>query len=563
MGKPIQNITIVGGGTAGWLSALILSKTFAHPSDDRPPVQITLIESPNVATVGVGEATVPNMPRTLQYAGISEQQFFKECNASFKLGVMFSNWNVDRKGKFIEYMNPFEAGHPIDGAEPAEYFLRFGAGKYDFVQSVAAGIDFARACKGPRPLGAPEYRNSVSAAYHLDAGAFARMMQAFCTAQGVEHVRDDVVDVELDERGFVAALQLKEQGRRKVELVIDCTGFRGLIINKALKEPFESYSKYLANDKALAVQLPHKNPKKIESMTRSTALGAGWSWRVPLYHRVGTGYVFSSAHRTDDEAADEFLAHLGDQGKGAEPRVIPMRVGRSTRHWVKNVVAVGLSGGFIEPLESTAIHMIDMALRWLVTYFPDTDFSPALSNRYNEVSGAFYDEVRDFICLHYALNNRDDTQYWIDARTELEVPDSLAANLEIWRHKLPAAMDLPSAVLFSFHVYQAVLLGKQVYENGWGAEDIKYGQTLDRDLWRRLVAKTRGEVDRSLKLAPDHRTLLTHLRGDRPEPRKPGFAPASAGVSATVPMPGAAPAARVKVSLGEQKVQADDGPAIL
>jgi len=549
MGKPIEHITIVGGGTAGWLSALILSRAFSSPAPGRPPMKITLIESPNVATVGVGEATVPNMPRTLQYTGISERQFFRECNASFKLGVMFSNWNVDNDGKFIDYMNPFEAGRAIDEILPAHYYQRYGAGKNDFVQSVAPGVDLALACKGPRPIGAPEYKNSVSTAYHLDAGAFARLLQKFCTANGVEHIRDDVVDVTLNEQGFVSALQLKERGQHDVELVIDCTGFRGLIINQALKEPFISYSKYLANDRAMAVQLPHKSPNKIESMTRSTALGAGWTWRVPLYHRVGTGYVFSSAHRTDEEARDEFLASLGEQGKDAEPRVIPMRIGRSTRHWVKNVVAVGLSGGFIEPLESTAIHMIDMALRWLIMYFPDSDYAPPLSARYNQVSGAFYDEVRDFICLHYALGNRTDSQYWIDARTELEVPDSLAENLELWKHALPGPMDLRSQVLFSYPVFQAVLLGKRVYETGYGSGNVGAGMALDEGLWRRSVAKTRTDVAQMLKLAPDHKTLLAHLRGET-QVKQPAFATRPGIGQATVPLPGAAPARRPEVSLG-------------
>lgn len=519
------------------MSALILSKAFARTATGRPPMTITLIESPNVATVGVGEATVPNMPRTLEYAGISERQFFKDCNASFKLGVMFSNWNHDKNGKPIEYMNPFETQLALDAVSTAEYFLRFGAGKYDFVQSVAPGIDFARACKGPRPLNAPQYRNSLSTAYHLDAGAFAKLLQEFCTANGVQHVRDDVVDVTLNEQGFVEALELKEQGRHEVELVIDCTGFRGLIINQALKEPFISYSKYLANDRAMAVQLPHKHPTKIESMTRSTALGAGWTWRVPLYHRVGTGYVFSSAHRTDEEAREEFCASLGEQGKDAEPRVIPMRVGRSARHWVKNVVAIGLSGGFIEPLESTAIHMVDMALRWLILYFPDTDYAPPLADRYNKVSAELYDEVRDFICLHYALGNRTDSQYWIDARTELEVPDSLAENLELWRHNLPTPMDLPSAVLFGYEVYQAVLLGKQVYNTDWAADDIRSGMALDEKAWRRNVAKKRTELDRALKLAPDHRALLDNIRGERPS-TQPRFNPVGQMGTATVPLPG-------------------------
>ena len=319
---------------------------------------------------------------------------------------------------------------------------------------------------------------------------------------------------------------LKEKGRLPVELVIDCTGFRGVLVNGALGEPFIDYSKYLANNRAAAVQIPHTQPDRMEPVTRSTALGAGWVWRVPLYNRVGTGYVFSSAHRSDEEACDELLAHLhettGDAAKGAEPRIIPIRVGRTRNPWVKNCVAIGLSGGFIEPLESTAIFMIEMSVRWLLDYFPDKDFASPLRDRFNKVATQLYDEVRDFICLHYALGNRTDSQYWIDAREELEVPDSLAANLELWKYALPTPSDLPSASLFSYHVYHAVMLGKQVYDTGYAATAPYSVGTLTREQWMQHVAKLRQKIDQTAKALPDHRTLLTSIRGElEPAPALP------------------------------------------
>lgn len=554
MGERVTHVTIVGGGTAGWLTALLLGTFWKDPVNgkaggkERDGKRITLIESPNVSTVGVGEATVPAMPRLLKQAGIRERDFFKNCNASFKLGVLFGDWNRDANGRRIDYINSFNEGPVIGGVETAQQFLQFGTGGRDFSDVITPALDLGRACKGPRPLNAKPFEQGVGFAYHLDAGRFAEMLRDVCLARGVEHVRDDVVDVEKDERGFITALTLKEKDRQPVELVIDCTGFRGVLINGALEEPFIDYSKYLANNRAAAVQIPHPDPDRIEPMTRSTALTAGWVWRVPLYNRVGTGYVFSSAHRSDEEACDELRAHLcetaGPEHKDAEPRVIPMRVGRTRNPWAKNCVAIGLSSGFIEPLESTAIFMIEMSIRWLLAYFPDKDFAEPQRARYNKVATELYDEVRDFICLHYALGNRTDSQYWIDAREELAVPDSLAANLELWKRALPTRYDLESSQLFSHSVYHAVLLGKKVYETGFAAPP-ESSVTLKRNQWRDYVKQVRRGIDQAVRTLPDHKTLLTNIRGEdaaavnptipaKPKLGKPIIPPA------TVPLPGQA-----------------------
>ena len=395
MGQPIKSVTIVGGGTAGWLAAALIISFGRKNHTGGEPLKINLIESPDIPTVGVGEATVPAIARTLQNSGLSEREFFKRCNASFKLGVSFDGWNVDKKGKPISYINPFVIAPNLRGIELANYFVNFGAGKgLDYVQSYTATVDMVKALKGPRVSGQKEFDPSFPFAYHLDAGKFAGLLTEHCTKLGVNHIRENVLEVKQDERGFITGLELDKSGHHPVELVLDCTGFRGLIINEALKEPFISYSKYLANDRAMAVQIPHKDPTKIEPVTRSAALGAGWSWRVPLYNRIGTGYVYSSAHRTDEEAREEFLKHLGNP-KDAEPRVIPMRVGRNRNAWVKNCISIGLSGGFIEPLESTAIYMIDMGIRWLLSYFPDDDYADPLRKRYNKLVDSLYNEVRE------------------------------------------------------------------------------------------------------------------------------------------------------------------------
>ncbi len=484
MGKQIETVTIVGGGTAGWMAALLLqSRCLGNKERQMGVKRITLIESPNVPTVGVGEATVPGMSRTLSTCGIPERAFFKTCNASFKLGVLFDNWNVGPDGKPVSYINPFARAPVLEGVDTGVYFNNLGAGNLDYVQTFAATVDLMRACKGPRPLGAKEFDLQVPFAYHLDAGRFARMLRDICVARGVVHISDDVVDVEKDEKGYIAALQLKETGRFPVELVIDCTGFRGLIINQALDEPFISYSKYLANDKAMAVQVPHPDPTRIEPVTRSTALGAGWSWRVPLYNRIGTGYVFSSAHRTDDEARDEFLAHLGPMGKDAEPRIIPMRVGRNRNAWVKNCISIGLSGGFIEPLESTAIHMIDTGIRWLINYFPDSDYPDPLRKRYNKLVDQLYNEVRDFICLHYRRETGPTANTGSTRGPSWRCPTRWPKTWSCGSTCCPASMICRFDAVHARHLH-AVLLGKRVYETGFGEGKINNGLALDLRGWQ-------------------------------------------------------------------------------
>lgn len=510
MAGPIKSIVIVGGGTAGWMAATYLATKLGRRVGGEP-VRITVIESPRIGTIGVGEATVPLMRKWLRDMSIDENEFLWRCNGSFKLGVRFSNWNQDEAGRPLEFIHPFH-GVEIDirGFKPGAYFLKYGLGNgsancSDALSPSCTLIDNYRA---PRQVEHPDYDKGVRYAFHLDAGLFAQFLQEIAISRGVTHVSDDVVDVELREDGFVAALHLKEHGLHPVELVVDCTGFRGLVIQKALGEPFESYGKNLLCDKALAVQHPHTEPVRLEPCTRATALGAGWSWRVPLYSRVGTGYVFSSAFRSDEEAMEEFLRHLGPNGEGAEPRVIPMRVGRSRRSWVKNCVAVGLSGGFIEPLESTAIFIIQSTLRWLIEYFPSMDFSPDLAARFNSQVEQLYLEIRDFNILHYVTNNREDSEFWHAARNDLEVPDSLRENLELWRHALPEANDFSREFLFNYWSYMLVLFGKRYFDN----LTLPTAPCLDEADWRNYSS----EMDRAkadlLRHLPDHYALLCDVR---------------------------------------------------
>jgi flavin-dependent dehydrogenase len=545
----IRHITIVGGGTAGWMSAVFLATRFG-PVTGPQGMRVTLIESPNVPTVGVGEATVPAMTHWLKQMGIDEDEFFLRCNASFKLGVRFVNWDHDPDGRPRDYVHPFQGvTSEIRDINTGYYFHRFqnADGQADASDALTPCRAVINARRAPRGL-VRDPKSDLRYAYHLDAGLFANLLKEKALERGVEYIQDDVDEVTLDGKGFVDTLTLRVRGRFPVELVVDCTGFKGLIIQEALGEPFDSYGKSLLCDRALAVQIPHTDVSKLDPFTQSTALGAGWSWRVPLYSRIGTGYVFSSAFRSDEEATEEFLRHLGPAAQGATPRALAMRVGRSRRTWVANCVAVGLSSGFIEPLESTAIYLIDRSLAYLAEYFPDRTFDPTLTRRYNKVVGEAYAEIRDFIVLHYRANNRSDTSFWKAARNDIEIPDSLEENLELWRRVLPSSKDIEHEFLFSYLSYIQVLFGKRYFDGTRFAVE----ELLRPGDWQAFTRAMDDLKVRLLQELPDHYQLVSQIRA-RAEGRVGARAthrPVGTTARPTVPLPGQAVQPQIRFSPG-------------
>jgi len=470
MGRPLRSITIVGGGTAGWLAASFLNR-FCQSKDTKRKLEITLIESPTIPIVGVGEASLPGMVVLLNQLGVSESEFFKLTDATFKVAAHFINWNHDDKGQPIEFLNILNAPGAIDGRQLADYFVTFDPARaapdagLAYVRSFSPVAEIVRRNLAPRRPGDPEFSGEVGYTYHFDATMLAAFLSEVATSRGVKHVLDDVDAVNLDERGFVKSLNLRRQGEHAIDLVIDCTGFRGSILQKALGEPFEPYGDYLLNDRAAVVQIPHKDPRVIAPATRATGFSAGWNFQIPLTTRVGTGYIFSSQFISDDKAIEELLAFYGEQAKGGEPRIIPIRTGRVRNSWVKNCVALGLAGGFIEPLEATAIFMTDLGVRWLQHYLPTQDFEPELAAAYNRQVAQVFEEVRDFVQLHYHLNNRQDTEYWKTARDGMKLSERLQENLKVWRHTTPEVLDLDSAYLFSSPVYRLLLIAKGFYKD--------------------------------------------------------------------------------------------------
>ena len=512
MGRPLKSVTIVGGGTSGWITAAFLSRAMASAVRDGD-MTITLIESPKIPIIGVGEATSPALRSLFQYIGVNESSFIKNANVAFKLSGLFDGWNVDSAGAPIAWVNPFLASSAIAGRSIGYYYNAFGrngaGGENDFSRVVSSGPAVIDRGLGPRRVGIADYLSRVPYAYHFDAMEVALQLRDLAKENGVVHILDDVNAVNLDERGFVSSLTLERNGDHPIELVIDSTGFAGVIINKALGEPFDPLGHYLPNDRAAAVQIPHENPSDIEPVSRATALSNGWRFNVPLYNRVGTGYVFSSQFISDDEAIDELKAHIGPRAEGKDPRVIRMRIGKTRRSWVKNCIAIGLSSGFAEPLEATAIHSVDLGVRWLYAHFPDSDFDSALQKSYNTMVDGFYDEVIDFITLHYHLNNRNDTEYWRVAREERPIPDSLKQKLDLWRCKMPSPNDLKTDHFFNANNYLTALMGKGFYD-----EAAPQAHGVDIAEWRQYLNARQEQTEKLLSALPDHAALLRAIRGE-------------------------------------------------
>jgi tryptophan halogenase len=416
---PVKELLIVGGGTAGWLAAFWLNRVLRKTG-----CRTSLVEADTIPTIGVGEATVPSMVQFVRLLGLDEADFMRRCFATHKFGIRFHDWaHPDHR-----YWHPFGVcGERINGIDLFHYWLkrRFGGIEKRAYSDYSLTASLAEESKQM----APPVHAAGSYAYHLDATALATYLRGLAIAEGVRHVIGEVADVMLDDEGDIARLKLKDERELTADLFIDATGFTGALIERALGDPWIDWSKQLLCDSACV--LPLKAEQRVSPFTRSTALPAGWVWQIPLTHRTGTGYVYSSAHIGHDAAA---AALVGRAGKAkmpdAEPRHLAMRVGRRAQFWRRNCIAIGLSSGFVEPLESTGIHLILHAIMALLDYFPDRSMNAALQSAFNERLGHTYDDIRDFILLHYLLTERHDA-FWQDAR-RVPLPDSLRAMLALY-----------------------------------------------------------------------------------------------------------------------------------
>jgi tryptophan halogenase len=420
----LRGIAIVGGGTAGWMAAAILARRLGQHFG---PIQ--LVESPEIGTIGVGEATIPPIRLFNEALGLDESDFLRRTQGTIKLGIEFRNWA--RAGHV--YFHPFGVhGTGLDQVALHQEWLRLRqlgeAGSFeDFsLNSVAARrdrvLDFAA---GPQVL-----RPVYSYAYHFDASLYAQYLRAYAQARGVTRIERKVLRVELRaEDGFIRALHLDDGTQIEADLYIDCSGFRGLLIEQALNTGYEDWTHWLPCDRAVAVACDSAGA--LTPYTRSTAHSAGWQWRIPLQHRIGNGYVYCSRFISDDAATATLLAHLDGKAQ-AEPRVLRFTTGRRKKFWNRNCIALGLASGFLEPLESTSIHLIQSGLTQLAAIFPDRSFDPSDAAEYNRLIIEEFDRVRDFIILHYKATTREDAPLWQYCRN-MDIPEELAYRSNLFR----------------------------------------------------------------------------------------------------------------------------------
>ena len=492
-------VVVIGGGTAGWMTAASVATLLPGAAS------VHLVESAEIGIVGVGEATLPHLCAFLGRLGIDEAAFMAATHATFKLGIEFRDFG--RIGD--SYMHPFGTyGRPLGGVGFHHYWLRrHHAGTAPPIGGYCVGAAAAKACRFARPGSDPDdLAASFGYAYQFDAIQFAPFLRAHAEARGAWRTEGRVMSVERNPHsGDVCAVVLADGQRIEGDLFIDCSGFRALLIGEAMDEAWEDWSHWLPCDRAVAA--PCAAPAgPIEPYTRATAMPAGWRWRIPLRHRVGNGYVYASRFLSDDAAIAALLEAM-EAPPLAEPRLLRFRAGRRRRSWVGNVVSIGLASGFLEPLESTSIYLVQMAITQLIEHFPDRMVAAADRDGFNALVDAEYDRIRDFLILHYHATTRDDSPFWTHVRTTA-VPDSLADKIALWR--TTAQVSRYSHGLFREPSWISVYLGQGIIPDGWDQRaDLPDAAALDAA----LAALHRGVGDVVAGL-PDHGAYLA--RGGAP-----------------------------------------------
>jgi len=460
--KPIRSIVVVGGGSAGWITAGLIAAR--HAAGDESGVTVTLVESPRVATIGVGEGTWPTMRTTLQQLGIPESQFLSECTATFKQGTRFDGWVTGRPQD--SYYHPFTAPAGFPGTELAGYWQHEHS-NLSFVDCVSAQGMVCDRKLGPKQAQTPEYAGVLNYAYHLDAGKFAALLTGHCTRTlGVKHIRDHITGINGAENEDIASVQTADHGAIQGDLFIDCSGARSMLLGQHFGIPLVEKSEVLFNDTALAVQVPYaQTDAPIASQTISTAHAAGWIWDIGLTSRRGIGCVYSSRHADDDEVHATLQRYLDATGVPADSKPAPRRIsftpGHRERFWHRNCVAIGMASGFIEPLEASALVMVELSARMVADELPaNRHLLDIVARRFNEKFRYRWDRIIEFLKLHYVLSRREDSAYWRDNRRPSSIPENLLDLLELWRYRPPSQADFPHVdEIFSAASHQYVLYG--------------------------------------------------------------------------------------------------------
>lgn len=505
----LKKVLVVGGGTAGWLAACYLAKAL-NAADPRS-VQVHLVESPDIGLLGVGEATFPSIRGTLAAIGLDERRFLVGATATYKQGIHYRHW-VRPPGApgASHFFHPFNApSQRPGGPELLPYWLLGEAPEgMPFAEAVSMQSSLVAHSRAPKRPRDPDYQGPMNHAFHFDAACFARVLAEHGQeALGVVRHVATVERAELDEHGAIARIVTKEEGDLTADLYVDCTGLRSLLIGNVMQSPFRSRADVLFADRAVAMQVPYDAvDAPIPSYTISTAQEAGWIWDIGLQKRRGIGYVYSSRHTSDERAEEVFRRYAGRTGDGLKALHIKFETGYRPEHWRKNCVAVGLAGGFVEPLESTGIALIELATYLLTHLLPgDTDdFEPA-ARHFNEMMVARYDRIIDFIKMHYCLSQRRDSPFWIDNADPASIPQTLQDKLAKWTLRPPHRLDFVSDLeMFMTCSWQYVLYGME-FKTDLEAMRSAYP---DVEAARREFAMIQQAAAQALQDLPDHRTLV-------------------------------------------------------
>jgi len=507
----VSRIVIVGGGSAGWITAGLIAGEYAGGPEQS--ISVTLVESPDVKTIGVGEGTWPTMRTTLQKIGLSESEFLVACSASFKQGTKFVGWVTG--GENDCYYHPFSAPAGYTELNLVPYWQQ-QRDKMSFVDAVSFQGQLCDRNLAPKQETTPEFAHVANYAYHLDAGKFADLLQRHCTGKlGARHIVDHVTSINGEPGGDIRSVSTAASGDIEGDLFIDCTGMAALLLGKHYRVPYVDKRHILFNDSALAIQVPYADDNSpIASQTVSTARAAGWIWDIGLTNRRGLGYTYSSAHTTDDEA-DAVLRDYVEQTSGMsaadfEPRKISFTPGHRAKFWHRNCVAVGMSSGFLEPLEASALVLVELAGRMISEELPaNRRVMDIVAKRYNDKFLYRWDRIIDFLKLHYVLSKRTDSEYWVDNRQSESIPASLQELLELWQFHVPGRQDLTQVdEIFSAASYQYVLcgMGFATHERTsvLKSRDAKKAQ----ELFSGVVDKAQQVVPR----LPGNRELLASIR---------------------------------------------------
>ncbi|WP_343731277.1 tryptophan halogenase family protein [Duganella sp.] len=492
-GGAIRRIVIVGGGTAGWMTAAPLAQRLArHPTI---PCEVILVESPEIGTIGVGEATLPTIRVYNKALGLDGADFVAKTQASFKLGIEFKDWG-HVGNRFFHQFGDF--GPALAGISAHHHWLRLAQAfdKMPDIENWSLASVMARHNKFVPPSEeTPGITDAYSYGFHFDASLYASYLRDYALARGAQRIEGMIVEVEQHpESGFVTAVKLRDGRRVEGDLFVDCSGFRGLLIEGALKAGYEDWSDYLPCNSALAV--PCASVPALTPYTRSTAQEAGWTWRIPLQHRTGNGYVYSNNFTTDEQARRVLLDAI-DGAALDEPRQIRFLTGRRRKSWVKNVVAIGLSAGFVEPLESTSINLIETAVGKLLELFPERDCSVTLADEFNRYMGIRYESVRDFIVLHYKLTQRNDSELWRYC-ANMAIPDTLRHQIELFRET--GRVAILDRAGFAEPSFVAMLMGLGVVPKRYDP----LAERVDLRVVHGHFADLRDKIAQVVARTPDH-----------------------------------------------------------